>query len=302
MSKQEYKDIIEIAFQQFHSRGISDIPSLPFFTSETAHEETPATIQMKLALDFYNIVSSLMNQNSRRGSNPSTLDIMELHQLHIEAIRKNTPSETEIPDYSLSQALNAGKRLWSIDLQAFPESEENTLGVGAKYFGAHLLLDSAIDIEVLGYPLVLKKEAEQIQQTIREEAVTFLNTKGSHIIASTLSIYHDLPPELTTQILPDEHPDAKVRKTIHKSLSTIQEEVNHMHPSFISHFPVLDRDEIMVKVTESIASGGYTLNHLYAASKRAILPIDVKKSWNDSTRDVFAVNKVLKQAIPQIHG
>src|SRR5205807_1558772 len=99
----------EEAARQFSLKRGDLTPNLPFTDEKSIFEEEAPTIaQRRLALDFYNGVTSLVDR--QRGLYPTSLDIVELHQLYLEALRASIPQGEIVPEFSLTHVIGASKR------------------------------------------------------------------------------------------------------------------------------------------------------------------------------------------------
>src|SRR5690348_5777237 len=93
----------EIA-QQLRAKREDTTPNAPFSDEKSVfEEEAPTTAQRRLALDFYNGLTSLVDR--QQGRYPTPIEIAELHQLHLQAIRNSIPQNEIVPAYSLTHVI-----------------------------------------------------------------------------------------------------------------------------------------------------------------------------------------------------
>src|SRR5258708_1825501 len=111
MTEGEHTQPFEEAARAFSVKREDTTPNPPFADDRSIfEEEAPSSEQRRLTYDFYNGITSLVN-TSESPFYPSPLELVELHQLHLEAVRASTRQNEIVPEYTLTHVIGASKRL-----------------------------------------------------------------------------------------------------------------------------------------------------------------------------------------------
>ncbi len=233
-------------------------PNPPFTDLERVfEEEAPSSAQRRLAYDFYNGITSLIRSSVTL---PTPLDIVELHQLHLKAIRASLGEGEIVPEYNLRHVIGARERFLAYAEAGEAQPEESDI----IHHNLQSLLKAAARLEAIDYPIVTRQDAVTIQQNLLEEARAFLGKTRPYYLPELIEgRILDLGP---VPFFPEEHPNQFARNGALGCVTVLE---SRLHGRRLAPYKPFGVKETIAIATDFGRDDlvRYTLQNVYGASR-----------------------------------
>lgn len=276
-------------------------PNPPFLDDKSIFdEEAPSVAQRRLALNFFNGIS--LRVDRQEGLYPSPLEIIELHQLHLKAIRASIGEGEIMPEYTLTHVIGASKRQLAYEEET-PFSDEAKQQESWNFNdNLQAVLRRAARLEEIDYPIVTQQEAVIMQQKLWEEARTFLQKSDPHY---TPDMIGSSTIDANVQYFPEENQDRITRQFVHGGVSSVAHDLGRVRERSLLINERYGEKEAIASATnfghDDIRK--YSLVNVLGAAKREVLRLDVKKNWgNNYVRDMVTAYMLLSRGVGRVNG